>query len=107
MGPREMNEKYILRSGRVAFRALGEETMIMSAVDSTLFTLNDVGTKIWHAADGTIPLSEIIRRHVCSEFEVSPDAAYADALAFTEDLARNGILLVSEKPFGDPPAMNS
>ena len=33
----------MLRSRKVAARTLGDETMIMSAVDSSLFTLNDDG----------------------------------------------------------------
>ena len=36
----------------VAARAVGGEMMIMSAKDSTLFTLNEVAMAIWEAADG-------------------------------------------------------
>ena len=48
---------------------LGGEMMIMSAVDSTFFTLNPVATVIWQAADGRTQLSEIVEQQVCSEFE--------------------------------------
>jgi len=51
---------------------LGGEMMIMSAVDSTFFTLNPVASVIWQAADGCTPLSEIVAQHVCPEFEVDP-----------------------------------
>ena len=52
-----MTETYIARSPAIASRMLGGEMMIMSAVDSTFFTLNPVATVIWQAADGHTPLS--------------------------------------------------
>ena len=59
-----MNEKhgakYIARSSAIASRMLGGEMMIMSAADSTFFTLNPVASVIWQAADGRTPLSEIV-----------------------------------------------
>jgi len=93
-----MNEKYIARRGQMAYRVLGEETIIMSATDSTLFNLNEVATVIWEAADGRVPLSEIVRRRVCVEFDVLPEVAFADALAFAEELAPHGILHISDEP---------
>ena len=54
---------------------LGGEMMIMSAVDSTFFTLNPVATVIWQAADGRTPLSEIVEQQVCSEFEIDMETA--------------------------------
>jgi hypothetical protein len=36
--------------------------MVMSVVDSTFFTLNEVASTIWRAADGTTPLDEIVAR---------------------------------------------
>ena len=46
------NYRYVTRSKSIAARALGDETMVMSATDSTLFTLNEVASVIWAAADG-------------------------------------------------------
>jgi hypothetical protein len=72
--------------------------MIMSAVDSTFFTLNEVATLIWQAADGRTPLSNIVTSKICPEFDVDPDQAGRDAEQFVDDLCRHGILLVSEHP---------
>lgn len=99
-----MTEKYIARSTAIAARMLGGEMMVMSAVDSTFFTLNEVATVIWQAADGRTPLSEIVTRNVCGAFEVTPDVALPDAERFVEELASHGILLVSDHPFENPPA---
>ncbi len=93
-----MSDKYIARSTAIAARMLGGEMMVMSAVDSTFFTLNEVATAIWQAADGRTPLSEIVARRVCSEFEVEPEVACRDAEQFVDELSQHGILLVSDRP---------
>ena len=95
-----MSPLYIARSTEIAARQLGGEMMIMSARDSTLFNLNDVGTVIWEAADGVTPLEEIVERRVCAEFEVEPAEALKDAESFVRELAERGILLVSDQPIG-------
>jgi len=75
--------------------------MIMSAVDSTFFTLNEVGTVIWQAADGQTPLSAIITGKICPEFDVSPEEAQRDAEQFVTELAQHGILRLSDQPITD------
>lgn len=97
-----MAEKYIVRSSAIAARKLGGEMMIMSAVDSTFFTLNEVATVIWQAADGRTPLSEIVERRVCQEFDVEPEVAWQDAEQFVTELSQHGILLVSDRPIPEP-----
>ena len=96
VGPQ--TEKYIARSSAIAARLLGGEMMIMSAVDSTFFTLNEVATLIWQAADGQTPLSEIVNSKICPEFDVSPEDAMRDAEQFVAELSQHGILLASESP---------
>jgi len=93
-----MSSLFIARAAEVAARSLDGEMMIMSARDSTLFTLNPVGTVIWQSADGKTPLSEIVERKICAEFAVDPREALEDAETFVSDLASHGILVVSEGP---------
>jgi hypothetical protein len=93
-----MKEKYVARSKTIASRIFGGETAIMSAVDSTLFILNEVATEIWLAADGKTPLSDIVKRRICEEFEVNSDEAYSDAEEFVDALARHGILQIAASP---------
>lgn len=75
--------------------------MIMSAVDSTFFTLNEVGTMIWQAADGQTPLSQIVSHKICTEFEVSPEEAKRDVEQFVTELSQHGILRLSDQPIVD------
>ncbi len=97
-----MSPVFIARATEVAARSLDGEMMIMSARDSTLFTLNPAGTIIWQSADGKTPLAEIVERKICSEFEVDPGQALQDAESFVNDLAGHGILVVSSAPVGAP-----
>ena len=91
-------EMYLTQSTDIAARTLGDDTLIMSTLDSTIFMLNSVGTAIWNAADGATPLSRIVQEHVCPEFEVSEEQAFADAKEFVDELAKHGILLISDAP---------
>lgn len=97
-----MGITYIARSSAIAARMLGGETMIMSAVDSTFFTLNEVATAIWQAADGRTPLSDIVTNKICEQFDVDCDTAARDAEHFVKELSQHGILLVSEHPLENP-----
>lgn len=93
-----MPETYIARSTNIAARMLAGEMMVMNSADSTFFTLNEVATAIWQAADGRTPLREIVRDHVCDQFEIDPAQAQADAEQFVNDLSLHGILVVSDRP---------
>jgi hypothetical protein len=95
-----MSPLYVARSREIAARQLGDEMIVMSARDSTLFSLNDVGLVIWQAADGRTPLEEIVNEKVCAEFDVTPEEALKDAESFVRELARHGILILSDTPFG-------
>lgn len=95
-----MSARYVARSREIAARRLGDEYVVMSARDSTLFTLNEVASVIWEAADGVTPLADIVERAVCSAYEVDAAQALADAEELVEQLAGHGILQVSDEPIG-------
>jgi hypothetical protein len=94
-----MAEKYIARSSAIAARMVGGEMMVMSAADSTFFTLNEVASMIWQAADGRTPVSEIVAGKVCEEFDVDREQAQRGADRFVDELSQYGILLVSDQPW--------
>src|SRR5207245_10234984 len=96
MGSDRMSNSYIARASKIATRVLGTETLIMSAADSTIFTLNEVGSAIWEAADGQTPLRQIVEQKLCEECEVDASQAIADAEKFVADLAGQGRLRVSD-----------
>jgi hypothetical protein len=100
-----MSEKYVVRSSAIAARMLAGEMMVMNSADSTFFTLNEVATAIWQAADGHRPLSRIVKEDVCEKFDVDPARAQADAEHFVAELASHGILLVSDHPIVAHPSV--
>ena len=91
--------RYVARSTKVAARMVGDEMMIMSGGDSTLFALNGTAALLWAAADGVTPLDDIVERHICARFDVDPAVAFRDAEEVVEQLAEHGILLLSDEPF--------
>jgi hypothetical protein len=96
------NYRYVARSRAIAARALGDETMVMSATNSTLFTLNEVASVIWGAADGKTPLEQIVANNICAQFDIAPEVALKNAEALVEGLAEHGILLLSDEPLAQP-----
>src|ERR1700684_342315 len=91
---------YIARSSAIAARALAGEMMVMNSADSTFFTLNQVATAIFQAADGHTPLRDIVRDRVCEQFDVGFEQAQSDAEQFVHELSTHGILIVSNQPLG-------
>jgi len=81
-----------------ASRELGGEMMIMSAVNSTLFTLNEVASLIWKSADGATSLQEIVEKKVCAQFDVEPSVALADAERLVSELAEHGLMIIADHP---------
>ena len=90
-----MPEAYLTQSPRTAWRVYDGEAVILWPDDSTLNTLNEVGTLIWELADGKSPMSAIVAR-ICEEFDIEPAQAERDAMAFVAKLRVRGLLTVSE-----------
>jgi hypothetical protein len=98
-----MSPLYVSRSNDVAARVLDGEMMIMSAHESTLFSLNELGTMIWQAADGATSLEQIVAQKICAAYDVDPAEAFKDAEAFVREMAEHGIMLLSDQPVAAPP----
>ena len=92
-----MPDRYLAKNPEMAWRVYDGQAAILCPDDSTLNTLNTVGTFIWEAADGRTPLSAIVAR-ICAEFDVEPAQAEKDARAFVDELCRRRLLSVSESP---------
>ena len=90
-------ERYPRQNARAAWRVYDGEAVIVSPEDSTLHTLNPVGTLIWEAADGHTTLDTIVTR-VCATFAVDQATAARDATTFVDALCRRGLLTVDDTP---------
>jgi len=81
----------------IVARRIGDEFILVPIhqkagdVDS-IYTLNEVGARVWDLLDGQTPLREI-RDTIVEEFEIGPEEAEADLLAFVGQLARVGAVV--------------
>jgi glycine/D-amino acid oxidase-like deaminating enzyme len=93
-----MSDVYVSRGERLAARRVAGEMVILSADDSSLYVLNELGTLLWEAADGATRLDDIVDRVVCGEFDVDRETGLRDARDFLQQLADHGILQLSNTP---------
>ena len=93
-----MTNLYIARGERLAARTLASETVILRPDDSGLYVLNEIGTILWDAADGTTPLATIVDQAICPRFDVDAATALRDAIEFVQGLRDHDILKVSDQP---------
>lgn len=93
-----MSDVFVSRAERLAARRVAGEMVILSADDSSLYVLNELGTILWEAADGRTPLREIVDRRICTEFDVDLDTGLHDAVEFLDRLASHGIVELSSAP---------
>jgi hypothetical protein len=83
-----------IRSKDVVFRKIAGEFLLVpisrqaADVDS-IYTLNEIGGRIWELIDGEKNIGEISDT-IVEEFEVSPDVARADVREFLKNLGDIG-----------------
>jgi hypothetical protein len=94
----EMDEtSCFARNEAMVARRIGDEFILVpirqraGEVDS-IYTLNEVGALVWELLDGQTPLGDI-RAAIVQEFEVGPEDAEADLLAFLQQLAIVGAIV--------------
>jgi len=89
-GPFALKHK-IQRQKDVAWRMIDGEAVIITPADSTMHTLNDVGTRIWELMTGKRSLKEV-SQVLCAEFDVDESRAEKDTIWFVECLAKKGLV---------------
>jgi hypothetical protein len=93
-----MSDKFIRRSRKTAARMVGGEMVVLSVVDSSLYSLNEIASLVWQAADGTTTLRAIVEERIVPHFEIDAETAYRDALELVGALGHHGILEVADTP---------
>jgi len=66
----------------VVVRRVGEESVVVPIRNrvgdlDSIFTLNEVASRVWELLDGARPLDAIVET-ICEEFEVTSDVARSD-----------------------------
>lgn len=78
------------KSENVVFRKIENEYILVPIKSNAaeldyIYTLNEVGARIWELIDGTRTVGDI-RDIICSEYEVTPETAVADLDALLAEL---------------------
>lgn len=79
------------KSENIVFRKIENEYILVpirsNAADlDYIYTLNEVGARIWELIDGTRTVGDV-RDIVCSEYDVTPETATEDLDALLAELA--------------------
>ncbi len=86
-----MLEKKFMKNPDIVSRKIADETILVPIKNNVgdlrhLFTLNDVGARIWELIDGTKTRAQLCER-VADEFEAERSAVDADVADFLRALA--------------------
>ena len=84
------------KSPNIVSRKIAEETVLVPirqtlGEDPSIFTLNEVGARIWDLIDGNRSIQDICEA-VVAEFEVDPSLAQKDVLGLLGQLQESGII---------------
>ncbi len=79
----------------VISRLMDGEAVLVHPAQGKVRVLNTVGARIWELADGSRDLAAVAEA-IAAEYDVSLARALADVIAFCEDLARRGVMVVQE-----------
>jgi len=88
-----MLDKVVTRNKDVAWRVIDGEAILISAEDSMLHSLDEVGTRIWELSDGTNTIKAIVES-ICGEFEVDAVQAQNDVVEFVTNLSSDKLRLL-------------
>ena len=102
-------DTFIARSPAIAARVMDGEMMIMSAVDSTFFSLNEVATVIFQAADGLTPLPKDVMPLMVKAWAYNPQGQFVKGPEYAIKLLGPAPKEGADRPvlktqmFGPPP----
>jgi len=77
----------------VVSRLIDNEAVLVHPVQGKVRVLNSVGARVWELADGQRTLGQIAGV-IATEYDVVLTRAQADLIAFCDDLANRGVLLL-------------
>jgi hypothetical protein len=95
--PNVTPEHYLVRSPFLAWRIIEGEAVVISPQERELHNLNEVATDIWRMADGSRTLRQITQE-LSQTYEIAPEEALPDVLAFAQEMVEKGIAFLSDRP---------
>jgi hypothetical protein len=98
---KEFLRRVYKKNGNIVYRKIADEFIMVPIRNdvsdlSSIYTLNEVGARIWELIDGKREVSKI-KKIIIEEFEVDPKEAEADIVELLGQLeAIGGIRIISE-----------
>ena len=88
--------KSFVKDADLMTRTIAGETLIVPVRNrigdlSSIYTLNEVGARVWQLVDGQTPVAEIVQT-ITSEYEVSEEEAAADIAELLADWQEVGLV---------------
>lgn len=85
-------------------RYIGEQAIIVPVKEGvgdlgSIYTLNELGTRVWQLIDGLTPMQQIVEI-IASEYEVSTEKAEKDVAEFLSCLEAFGLIRPSQTSLG-------
>ena len=85
-----MMQTVYTRNEAFVYRVIGEEAILVPiwgqvADMESIYTLTEVGARIWELVDGTRPLSDV-RDRLLEEYDAPPAELESDLIEFVRDL---------------------
>ena len=95
-----MLETSYKKSANIVSRKIAEETVLVPirqtlGEEPSIYTLNEVGARIWELIDGSLSICKI-RDRVASEFDVDPEVVEKDLLGLLSQLKEIGLVQEEE-----------
>lgn len=88
-----INEQSVLgRQDRVMMQEVEGESVLLDIDSGEYFSLNEVGGRVWELCDGSRSVAAI-GEVLCTEYDVPPETAIADARELLESLAGAGLVV--------------
>lgn len=91
-----MKKKIVIRKKNCAFKKVEDEIVLIHPEGGSFIALNEVGSRIWELADGTMTIEEIIAE-IAREFEEEKSKIEKDTIEFLEELEKKEIISFRSK----------
>ena len=88
-----VSERRLQRSADVVFDVVVDRAILLDGAGAELFTLNAVGTVVWHELDGRRDAGDLAADLLDQFVDVGFDELRADIAAFLDELAALGLVV--------------
>jgi hypothetical protein len=94
-------ECYFRKNGKVTWRTLGNDCILLHLKSGIYYTLNEEGRLFWESLDGKKRLSEI-QEIIMDNYEVDAETLRKDLVELIQDMIQEDLVEFDENPRIDP-----